>query len=41
MELLLWALIDFLDDRNDSRATTKTLQTESCQNRATVQAPRT
>ena len=29
MELLLWALIHFLDDRNGSRATTRTLKTES------------
>ena len=29
MELFLWALIHFLDDKNDSRATTRTLKTES------------
>ena len=29
MELLLWALIHFLDDKNDSRATTRTVKTES------------
>ena len=29
MELLLWILIHFLDDKNDSRATTRTFKTES------------
>ena len=29
MELLLWVLIHFLDDKNDSIETTRTLKTES------------
>ena len=29
MELLLWALVHFLDDKNDSRATTRILKTGS------------
>ena len=31
MELLLWALIHFLQGKNDSRATTRTLKTQSWQ----------
>ena len=47
MELLLWILIHFLEDKKDYRATTTTLQTESRRNvkwlcsRVTLHAPRT